>query len=178
MAVTTIKSTYSLDVESVRAGGVGTPLGGAEVRSVAAGPPRERGRLARTLFLQTASHPRPLPCQAHQTRLCGVLFNRARSCAGETPAFPGGLVRAGRPRSRGVLCGRDARVPGGSCAGGTPAFPGGLLCRPQPKRGSRSRSWRSLGASRSLADRMGCRIGHSIPISGSSQRMAIWSSAS
>ena len=37
---------------------------------------------------------------AHQTRLYGVLFARARSCAGETPAFPGGLVRAGRPRSQ------------------------------------------------------------------------------
>ena len=27
------------------------------------------------LFLQTASHPRPLPCKAHQTRLYGVLFH-------------------------------------------------------------------------------------------------------
>ena len=37
MAVTTIKSTDSLEVESVRAGGVGTSLDGVEVRSVAAG---------------------------------------------------------------------------------------------------------------------------------------------
>ena len=78
----------------------------------------------------------------------------------------------------GCLCGRDARVPRWSCAGGTPALPGGLFCRHHPKRGSRSRSWCRLGASRSLADRMGCRMGHSIPISGSSQRMAIWSSPS
>ena len=53
-----------------------------------------------SLFLQTASQPRPLPRKVHQTRLYGVLFPRARSCAGETPAFPGGLVRAGRPRSQ------------------------------------------------------------------------------
>ena len=118
-------------------------------------PPGSAGVPPASLFLQTASQPRPLPRKVHQTRLYGVLFPRARLCAGETPAFPGGLVRAGRPRSR-----------------------GGLLCRPHPKRGSRSRSWRSLGASRSLADRRGCRMGHSIPISGSSQRMAIWSSAS
>ena len=37
MAVTTIKSTYSLEVESVGAGGVGMPLDVVEVRSVAAG---------------------------------------------------------------------------------------------------------------------------------------------
>ena len=206
--------------------------------------PRERGRLARNLIPQTASRPRPLPRKAHQTRLYGVLFPRARlPCAGENPPGSAGVSPAslflpshghslakckpaftgfsslvplcGResPRERGrlarnlipanslpatatpsqsapnpplrgslpscqALCGRDARVPGGSCAGGTPALPGGLLCRPHPKRGSRSRSWRSLGASRSLADRRGCRMGHSIPISGSSQRMAIWSSAS
>ena len=65
-----------------------------------------------SFFLQRASRPRPLPRKAHQTRLYGVLFPRA-------------FVRARRPRSRGVLCGRDARVPGGSCAGGTPALPGG-----------------------------------------------------
>ena len=53
--------------------------------------PRERGRPARTLFLQTACHPRPLPCKAHQTRLYGDLFHRAGVCAGETPALPGGL---------------------------------------------------------------------------------------
>ena len=51
---------------------------------------RERGRLARTLLLETASHPRPHPCKARQARLYGVLFHRARSCAGETPALPGG----------------------------------------------------------------------------------------
>ena len=55
------------------------------------GIPRERGRPARTLFLQTACHPRPLLRKAHQTRLYGVLFPRARPCAGETPALPGGL---------------------------------------------------------------------------------------
>ena len=51
----------------------------------------ERGRPARTLFLQTACHPRPLPGKAHRTRLYGVLFHRAGVCAGETPALPGGL---------------------------------------------------------------------------------------
>ena len=140
--------------------------------------PGSAGVSPASLFLQTASQPPPLPRKAHQTRLYGVLFACARPCAGGTPAFPGGLVRAGRPRSRGVLCGRDARVPGGSCAGGTPALPGGLLCRPHPNRGNRSRSWLSRGAARSLGDRMGCGMGHSMPISGSSQRMAIWSSAS
>ena len=54
------------------------------------GIPWERGRPARTLFLQTACHPRPLPCKAHQTRLCGDLCHRAGLCAGETPALPGG----------------------------------------------------------------------------------------
>ena len=103
-----------------RAGGVGTPLGGAEVRSVAAAPcfwnesptltaylgwssPGSAGVSPASLFLQRASRPRPLPHKVHQTRLYGVLFNRARLCAGGTPAFPGGLVRARRPRSRGVL---------------------------------------------------------------------------
>ena len=107
----------------MRAGGVGRSLDGVEVRRVAAGSclcsesptltaylgwtsTRERGRPARTLFLQTACHPRPLPCKAHQTRLYGVLFPRAGVCAGETPALPGGL-----------------------CAGGTPALPGGLSSR-------------------------------------------------
>ena len=52
---------------------------------------RERGRPARTLFLQTACHPRPLRCKAHRTRLYGVLFHRAGVCAGETPALPGGV---------------------------------------------------------------------------------------
>ena len=56
-----------------------------------------------SLFLQTTCHPRPLPCKVHRTRLYGVLFPRARVCAGETPALPGGLVRAGRPRSQVVF---------------------------------------------------------------------------
>ena len=55
------------------------------------GIPWERGRPARTLFLQTACHPRPLPCKAHQSRLYGDLFHRAGLCAGGTPALPGGL---------------------------------------------------------------------------------------
>ena len=95
MAVTTIKSTYSLEVESVRAGGVGTSLDGVEVRSVAAGsclcsvgnPPGSAGVPPASLYLQTACHPRPLPCKAHQTRLWGSL----PSCQS--------------------LCGRDARAP-------------------------------------------------------------------
>ena len=61
-----------------------------------------------SLFLQTASRPPPLPRKVHQTRLYGVLFPRARLCAGGTPAFPG------------------------SCAGGTPALPGGFLARVWP----------------------------------------------
>ena len=59
---------------------------------------RERGRPARTLFLQTACHPRPLPCKAHQTRLYGVLFHRAGR-----PRSRVVFVRAGRPRSRVVF---------------------------------------------------------------------------
>ena len=114
MAVTTIKSAYSLEVESVRAGGVGTSLDGVEVRSVAAGsclcsvgnPPGSAGVPPASLYLQTACHPRPLPCKAHQTRLYGVLFPRAGLCAGGTPALPGGV-----------------------CAGETPALPGGLSSR-------------------------------------------------
>ena len=34
--------------------------------------PWERGRPARTLFLQTACHPRPLPCKGHRTRFTGI----------------------------------------------------------------------------------------------------------
>ena len=63
--------------------------------------PGSAGVSPASLFLQTASQPRPLPRKVHQTRLYGVLFPRARLCAGETPAFPGGF-----------------------CAGGTPALPG------------------------------------------------------
>ena len=63
--------------------------------------PGSAGVSPASLFLQTASQPLPLPRKVHQTRLYGVLFNRAKFCAGGTPAFPGGLVRAGRPRSRG-----------------------------------------------------------------------------
>ena len=67
-------------------------------RSRAVVVPWERGRPARTFFLQTASQPPPLPCKAHQTRLYGVLFHRsaagshdcAKPCAGGTPALPGG----------------------------------------------------------------------------------------
>ncbi len=43
-----------------------------------------------TLFLQTASHPRPFPRKAHPTHLQGDRFLRAEPCAGETPALPGG----------------------------------------------------------------------------------------
>ena len=132
MAVTTIKSTYSLEVESVRAGGVGTSLDGVEVRSVAAGsclcsvgnPPGSAGVPPASLYLQTACHPRPLPCKAHQTRLYGDLFPRAGLCAGGTPALPGGLCAGGTPA-----------LPGGVCAGGTPALPGGVYSSPRPTLG-------------------------------------------
>ena len=82
-----------------------------------------------SLFLQTASHPGPLPRKAHQTRLYGVLFHRARLCAGETPALPGG-----------------------PCAGGTPALPGGLSSRavlpppPDQRRLSAQRTVREIVA--------------------------------
>ena len=54
--------------------------------------PGSAGVSPASLFLQTASQPRPLPRKVHQTRLYGVLFPRARLCAGETPAFPGGFL--------------------------------------------------------------------------------------
>ena len=60
-----------------------------------------------------ASRPHPYSCK--QPPIHGrSLAKRAK------PAFTGfssivpGLVRAGRPRSRVVLCGRDARAPRGS----------------------------------------------------------------
>ena len=123
MAVTTIKSTYSLEVESVRAGGVGTSLDGVEVRSVAAGsclcsvghPP---GRSA-------GSRPHPYSCK--QPAIQGHSLARRTK-----PAFTGfssivpGFVRAGRPRSRVVFV--RARRPRSRvvlCAGETPALPGG-----------------------------------------------------
>ena len=122
MAVTTIKSTYLLDVESVRAlEELARHLGGAEVRSVAAGPcfcnelptltaylcrssPRERGRLARILIPASS-----LP-----------------STATPSQSAPNPPLRGSLPSCQ-ALCGRDARVPGGSCAGGTPALPGAAL---------------------------------------------------
>ena len=111
MAVTTIKSTDSLEVESVRAGGVGRSLDGVEVRSVAAGsclcsvgnPPGSAGVPPASLYLQTACHPRPLPCKAHQTRLYGDALPSCRSLCGRDARAPGW-----------GLCGRDARAPGGS----------------------------------------------------------------
>ena len=141
MAVTTIKSTDSLEVESVRAGGVGRSLDGVEVRSVAAGsclcsvghPPGSAGVPPASLFLQTASRPPPLPRKAHQTRLYGVLFHRARVCAGGTPALPGGFCAGGTPALPGGLCaGETPALPGGLCAGGTPALPGGVYSFPPP----------------------------------------------
>ena len=74
-----------------------------------------------SLFLQTASHPPPLPRKAHQARLYGGLFHRARPCAGGTPALPGGLC-----------AGETPALPGGVCAGETPALPGGLYSFPPP----------------------------------------------
>ena len=65
--------------------------------------PRERGRLARILIPANSLPPRPLPRKVHQTRLYGGSC-RSLLCRGlvpGTPAFPGGLVRARRPRSRG-----------------------------------------------------------------------------
>ena len=88
---------------------------------------RERGRPARTLFLQTASHARPLPCKAHQTRLYGVLFHRAGLCAGGTPALPGGLS-----------------------AGETPALPGGAFFT--SRNASTARRVREIGAVHQVAN--------------------------
>ena len=74
---------------------------------------RERGRPARILIPANSLPSAATPLQgAPKPAFTGFFLHRARSCAGETPAFPGGPVRAGRPRSRVVLCGRDARVPG------------------------------------------------------------------
>ena len=85
MAVTTIKSTYSLEVESMRAGGVGTSLDGVEVRSVAAGSclcsesptltaylgwtsPWERGRPARILIPGNSLLSTAIPLQSAPNR--------------------------------------------------------------------------------------------------------------
>ena len=54
-------------------------------------PPGSAGVPPASLYLQTACHPRPLPCKAHQTRLYGDALPSCRS-----------------------LCGRDARAPGWS----------------------------------------------------------------
>ena len=94
----------------------------------------ERGRPARTLFLQTACHPRPLPCKAHRTRLYGDLFHRAGVCAGGTPALPGGVCAGGTPALPGGFCaGGTPALPGGLCAGETPALPGGLVRAGRPR---------------------------------------------
>ena len=104
----------------MRAGGVGTSLDGVEVRSVAAGsclcsvgnPPGSAGVPPASLYLQTACHPRPLPCKAHQTRLYGDLFS-CRSLCGRDARAP-----------RWSLCGRDARAPGWSLCGRDARAPG------------------------------------------------------
>ena len=195
------------------AGGVGRPpVCGTNRHPWLVIPPGSAGVPPASLFLQTASHPRPLPCKARQARLDGVLLHRVRSCAARRPpgarasrphpysckqppmhghsparrakpALTGfssivpGLVRRDAPRERGrparilipanslpskatplqgapspplrgslpscqVLCGRDARVPGGSMcgrdarvpggSGETPAFPGDLYSFPVP----------------------------------------------
>ncbi len=43
-----------------------------------------------TLFLQAACDAGPIPRTVHQTHPCGLRFHCAKSCAGETPALPGG----------------------------------------------------------------------------------------
>ena len=75
--------------------------------------PGARASRPASLFLQTACHLRPLPCKARQTRLYGVFLTSCQV-----------YVRARRPRSRVVLCGRDARVPGWSMCGRDARAPG------------------------------------------------------
>ena len=76
------------------AGGVGRPpVCGTNRHPWLVIPPGSAGVPPASLFLQTASHPRPLPCKARQARLDGVLLHRARSCAARRP--PG--ARASRP---------------------------------------------------------------------------------
>ncbi len=74
-------------------------------------PTRERGRPARTFFLQTGCEPPPLPPTVRRTCRCGVLFPKANaenrrplreSKAERTGRAAPGPMRAGRPRSRGA----------------------------------------------------------------------------
>ena len=53
-------------------------------------PPGSAGVPPATLFLQAACDPGPLPRTVHQTHPCGLRYHCAKSCAGETPALPGG----------------------------------------------------------------------------------------
>ena len=93
MAVTTIKSTYSLEVESLRAGGVSTSLDGVEVRSVAAGACLCNELPALTTYLGWSS---PIEVREVATIVPGLVrAGRPRSQVV--------FVRAGRPRSRGVF---------------------------------------------------------------------------
>ncbi len=80
-------------------------------RSWGGKPTRERGRPARTFFLQTGCEPPPLPPTVRRTCRCGVLFPKANaenrrplreSKAERTGRAAPGPMRAGRPRSRGA----------------------------------------------------------------------------
>ena len=135
-----------------------------------------------SLFLRTGRDPALLLCKGRRTCPCWVHHFWARSYAGETPALPGGrpariLIAANRLRSGAtplqgapnppllgssllgqVLCGRDARAPGGasrphpyccqqvairrySLAGcAEPALAGFVASGPRPMRARRPRS--------------------------------------
>ncbi len=60
-------------------------------------PPGSAGVPPATLFVQTACDAGPLPRTVHQTGHCGDRYNGAKSCAGGTPALPGGPLSSRLP---------------------------------------------------------------------------------
>ena len=60
-----------------------------------------------------ASRPHPSSCKEPPVHGHSLAKRTKPAFTGFSSLVPG-FVRAGRPRSRGVLCGRDARAPGGS----------------------------------------------------------------
>ena len=60
-----------------------------------------------------ASRPHPSSCKEPPVHGHSLAKRTKPAFTGFSSLVPG-FVRAGRPRSRGVLCGRDARAPGGA----------------------------------------------------------------
>ena len=106
IAVTTIKSTDSLEVESVRAGGVGTSLDGVEVRSVAAGSCLCNESPTLTAYLSWTS-----PWERGRPARILIPANSLPSTATPLQSAPNPPLRGSLPSCQ-VLCGRDARAPG------------------------------------------------------------------